>query len=138
MNCRLKQDYTNRDRQNILNMTKICKEFLEEHLVIKEDPEKPTAAMLRAAEKLLNNSIHFLQDWQKTVNRPNPDGSFFFMMMKTIGINGGTPVFVRIFPNNIKEIDIMDREQRKKILKAGAKAFKRRSSCEYSNFDEFR
>ena len=114
-------------------MTKICKEFLEEHLVIKEDQEKPTAA-----EKLLNNSIHFLQDWQKTVNRLNPVGSFFFMMMKTIGINGGTPVFVRIFPNNIKEIDIMDREQRKKILKAGAKAFKRRSSCEYSNFDEFR
>ena len=60
MNCQLKQDYTNRDRQNILNMTKICKEFA------------------------------------------------------------------------------MDREQRKKILKAGAKAFKRRSSCEYSNFDEFR
>ena len=107
MNARIKEDYTMRERCNIIQLTNELIQFLIDHENVDSSFQNPTSVQLESAEKyldrvkkkLLNESV------PKKLNAPSSKGQMYNSMMKQNGIIGGSPVFCRVLPTNIEDIE---------------------------------
>ena len=136
MNARIKEDYTMRERCNIIQLTNKLIQFLIDHENVDSSFQKPTRVQLKSIEKYLDRVKKLLNESvPKKLNAPSSKGQMYNSMMKQDGIIGGSPVFCRVLQTNIEDI-----ENEGNFATFGGQAgkcFKRTSSARNENYFYF-
>ena len=137
MNARIKEDYTMRERCNIIQLTNKLIQFLIDHENVDSSFQKPTRVQLKSIEKYLDRVKKLLNESvPKKLNAPSSKGQMYNSMMKQDGIIGGSPVFCRVLQTNIEDIE--NEENFATFGRQAGKCFKRTSSGSYQSINQFR
>ena len=137
MNARIKEDYTMRERCHIIQLTNKLIQFHIDHENVDSSFQKPTRVQLKSIEKYLDRVKKLLNESvPKKLNAPSSKGQMYNSMMKQDGIIGGSPVFCRVLPTNIEDIE--NEGNFATFGRQAGKCFKRTSYGLYQSFNQFR
>merc|ERR1711983_521631 len=105
MNARIKEDYTMRERCNIIQLTTKLVQFLIDHETVDNSFPSLTSVQLKSAEKY-HDRVKRVYDHMipKIVNVLSSKGEEYISMMKLDGIIAGALVFCRVLPNDIEDV----------------------------------
>ena len=137
MNARIKEDYTMRERCNIIQLTTKLVQFLIDHETVDNSFPSLTSVQLKSAEKY-HDRVKRVYDHMipKKGNVLSSKGEEYISMMKLDGIIAGALVFCRVLPNDIEDVE--NEEKFTNFVREAGKCFKKRSSGSYNSFNQFR